>query len=89
MLYTLRNYSCTDVPKAALKVVESQTSHVDVIAVGTNTEPYYLSLNTWHDAEWNHEKKLLPPYKNEYRRLPSPNKVKPIKTQYIDYNTVK
>ncbi|CAB3991028.1 Hypothetical predicted protein [Paramuricea clavata] len=80
--------SSPDVPSAALKVVESQTSQVNVVTVGTNTEPYYLSLNKWRDAEWNKGKKHLPPHKNEYRRLLSPNRVKPIKTQYIDYNTM-
>ncbi len=78
-----------DVPDAALKVVEGQTSsQVKVITVGTNTEPYYLSLNTWRDAEWNHGKKYLPPRKTEYRRILTPNKIKPIKAQYIDYDTM-
>ena len=76
----------SDVPNAAMKVIKNQTP--DVINVGTNTEPYYLSLNKWHDAEWNGEKKHLPPQKNEYKRTLTPNKVKPIKARYIDYNTV-
>ncbi|XP_028405349.1 uncharacterized protein LOC114544361 [Dendronephthya gigantea] len=77
-----------DVPKAALKVVESQTSQADVMHTGTNTEPYYLSLNKWHCAEWNQGKKHLPPHRNNQRRPISPNKVKPIKARYIDYNTI-
>ena len=81
-------FSEHDVPDAAMKVFKSQTPQVDVITVGTNTEPYYLSLNKWHDAEWNKGKKNVPPHKNEYKRILSPNKVKPIKAQYVDYNTM-
>ena len=71
-----------------MKVLKSQTAQVDVITVGTNTEPYYLSLNKWHDAEWNKGKKNLPARKNDYTRILAPKKVKPIKAQYIDYNTM-
>lgn len=80
--------SCTDVPNAVLKIVESQMSQVDVANVGTNTEPCYLSLNKWLNAEWKQGRKHLAPDKNDYKRLLSANKVKPIRAQYIDYDTM-
>ena len=80
----------SDISKGALKVIKMQTSQIDAVGVGTNTEPYYLSLNKWHGAEWSNvkPKKQIKPSTRDCARPISPNRMKAIKSQYINYDNM-
>ena len=77
-------------PDVGRRILDHKSPNPNVSAVGTNTEPHFLSVSKWHGTEWSNvqARKEIKPSGRDKRRPVNTNKGKPIRAQYINYNTL-